>query len=651
MAVLVISGCIGGISPEEIAKMTEEVQSFLDDYPNAEVTASYLDEEYVESIITELRGMCGEQMKIQPYWRVVFKDTDTDINITVWMEGENRNTVCFHKEGKEPEEPEEPETPVDDTVAKKVIDYLNDNIVPPGTLASLVSVEEESGIYVIKTLYGGNELTVYATKNGNLLIVGTVYDIGGEYETPPTDRNDIGTVVVEYLNDNIIPPGYSCSLSSIESANGIYTVKTLYNGNIIPVYATNDGMLLLIGTLYDMAGDSEPPEQPPGQEEPETSEKCDEVPKAAKAKMETWLVSMCPFAAQAMKGMYYVAKLFDDKADVDVRFITSIDSQGNPLSMHGEAEKTENQRQICLREEQPGIFWDYIHCYAETGDPDTCETSVGVDSDALDDCFDNRGSGYLLSEAADWMNIYQPAGGRGSPTFFVNGMRVSEYEFDSSGRSSNNIKNILCCGMITELEECFYELDKTNPPRGFGSYSSCSDAGILIRGAVYGIHGKGPLSLQLTNTGTVDMEGFSVKIVYQNGSVDYENLHNLEMVGQEIKNIFIEADHTLEEISIRSLECPLVQDFITRQHVKGYRMGGQSCTNDLECNPNYCVQDVCKSVPYYCGDDNCDETEDCHDCPEDCGECKIELSITQRSIYVNDNVTNDTKKVDYTEDG
>ena len=53
VAVLIISGCIGGISPEEIAKMTGEVQSFLDDYPNAEVTASYLDEEYVESTITE----------------------------------------------------------------------------------------------------------------------------------------------------------------------------------------------------------------------------------------------------------------------------------------------------------------------------------------------------------------------------------------------------------------------------------------------------------------------------------------------------------------------------------------------------------------------------------------------------------------------
>jgi len=34
-------------------------------------------------------------------------------------------------------------------------------------------------------------------------------------------------------------------------------------------------------------------------------------------------------------------------------------------SMHGAAEAQENLRQICIREEQSGKYWDYVRCYIE----------------------------------------------------------------------------------------------------------------------------------------------------------------------------------------------------------------------------------------------------------------------------------------------
>lgn len=281
-------------------------------------------------------------------------------------------------------------------------------------------------------------------------------------------KEDIGARVVDYVNNNIVPPGSAVIMVSVEEENGLYKVITSYQGNEIPVYVTKDGILLLVGTVYDMTQELEPPpEQPPEQpEEPAAS--CDDVEKAGKAKMEAWVVSKCPFGTQAMNGMYYVAKLFGDKADVVVRYITGVDGDGNPTAMHGADEQNENQREVCLREEQPDKFWDYIHCYVETGDAAACEETAGVDSDALDDCFDNRGKDYMLQEAYEWATIYQPAGGQGSPSFFMNGVKISEYSFSQNGRSPDNLKNILCCGMNTQLDECSETLNTANPPRGFG---------------------------------------------------------------------------------------------------------------------------------------------------------------------------------------
>jgi hypothetical protein len=323
--------------------------------------------------------------------------------------------------------------------------------------------EEKKGIVLVAAVF---------------FVIGFVISTFAGFSGSPTtgmvvSKEDIGAKVADYINNNIIPAGSSVSVVSVEEENGLYLVTTLYQENPIPVYATKDGILLLVGTVYDMTQELEPPPEEP--EEPAAT--CDDVEKADKAKMETWVVSMCPFGTQAMNGMYYVAELFGDKADVIVRYITGVDADGNPTAMHGADEQNENQRQTCLREEQPDKFWDYIHCYVETGDAATCETTAGVDSDALDDCFENRGKDYMLNEAYEWATIYQPSGGRGSPSFFMNGATISEYSFDPvNGRSPNNLKNILCCGMDTPLDECSTQLNTANPPTGYGVMGESSSA-------------------------------------------------------------------------------------------------------------------------------------------------------------------------------
>jgi len=51
---------------------------------------------------------------------------------------------------------------------EKAVDYINDNIIQTGE-ATLVDVEEMSGIYKATTSYQGNQIDVYVTKDGKWL--------------------------------------------------------------------------------------------------------------------------------------------------------------------------------------------------------------------------------------------------------------------------------------------------------------------------------------------------------------------------------------------------------------------------------------------------------------------------------------------------
>ncbi len=58
--------------------------------------------------------------------------------------------------------------PSDERIAKKAVDYINNNKLSR-TPASLVSVSNDSGLIKIKIKIGTNEYDSYVTKNGKLL--------------------------------------------------------------------------------------------------------------------------------------------------------------------------------------------------------------------------------------------------------------------------------------------------------------------------------------------------------------------------------------------------------------------------------------------------------------------------------------------------
>ena len=59
----------------------------------------------------------------------------------------------------------------------KAVDFINTNLVQPGTEASLVSNEEVGGLYNVTVSYQGNDIPVFVTKDGKYMFLATPLDI------------------------------------------------------------------------------------------------------------------------------------------------------------------------------------------------------------------------------------------------------------------------------------------------------------------------------------------------------------------------------------------------------------------------------------------------------------------------------------------
>ena len=95
-------------------------------------------------------------------------------------------------------------------IAQKAINYINENLVAKGVVASLVDVVEENGLYKFRLKVGEQEFISYVTKNGKILFPEEGIDIekkitqAGEgeatssQEIQKTDRPDVKLFVMSY---------------------------------------------------------------------------------------------------------------------------------------------------------------------------------------------------------------------------------------------------------------------------------------------------------------------------------------------------------------------------------------------------------------------------------------------------------------------
>lgn len=272
-----------------------------------------------------------------------------------------------------------------------------------------------------------------------LVVIGLYFTGGGITGMTVLSEKEAGELMVDFLNEKT---GGGVELTNVENLGSMYKVNVLYRRQPIPVYMTKNGEyfiqgieeLSLTGAVVDgLDGPGEP-----------------SVIKTAEPIVELFIMTHCPYGTQAEKGIIPVLRLLDGKIEGTIRFVH--------YYMH-EPEETETPRQVCIREEQPDKFLDYLACFLEDGDSDRCLTEASVDKAKMQTCIDNGNADEYYAEDSE---LSQGYGVRGSPSLVINGQQ------SSAGRDAQSYLDGICESFLDAPSECDEELSSTSPSPGFG---------------------------------------------------------------------------------------------------------------------------------------------------------------------------------------
>jgi hypothetical protein len=261
--------------------------------------------------------------------------------------------------------------------------------------------------------------------------------------------------LISFLNANIDP---SITLINVTEKAGLYLVTVDYQGQSVPVYMTKDGShyttTLVPMVISDKTIDTQSAE----------------VPKTEKPSVELYVFTYCPYGLQMEKAMIPVAKLLGDKIDFKIRQIGA---------MHGDFEKVEAQRQLCIEKNYPAKFLDYVLAFAEdtscsdgatacvTTKVNALYTKLGIDVSKINSCMTSEGQALYDAEVSN----AESKGASGSPIVLINGVLS-----DVSSRSPEAVKGAICAAFSTVPTQCSQQLSTTSASAGFGSGAGASSA-------------------------------------------------------------------------------------------------------------------------------------------------------------------------------
>lgn len=246
------------------------------------------------------------------------------------------------------------------------------------------------------------------------------------------------------------------TLESVKEISGLYQVNLNYEGEIVPVYITKDGKNVIPASAVS------PLEPTSSNTETQT-----EVPKSDKPKVELYVFTYCPYGLQMEKAIIPVVNLLKDKIDFKIRQIGA---------MHGEYEKIEAERQLCVEKEYPDKFLDYVIAFAEDTAIGSCNgdatcvapklnslyVKLGIDASKINSCMTSDGEKLYNTEVSN-SNSNDVSG---SPTLIINGVKAQ------SGRSPEAVKGIICSAFNTIPSECSQKLSTEQASAGFGAGTS-----------------------------------------------------------------------------------------------------------------------------------------------------------------------------------
>ena len=264
------------------------------------------------------------------------------------------------------------------------------------------------------------------------LLVTTMSTNPGNSVPPATCEAKIST----YVNNNLVQPGTTASITSISENKGMYELKGQYQSQAVILYTTKDCSLLFTSVIEMNAT-------------PAVPEVSQSPVKTDRPVADLYVMSFCPYGTQAETVMRPVVDLLGEKADIHIRYITTINgtTADSIQSLHGPFEAKEDLRQVCVRKNYPEKLWDYIgsfnsQCYPVWQNATSllsCQknatAALGMDNNKIEGCAEGAdGIAVLKSDetAADNKGV------TGSPTLIVNGVTYT------GARTPEGYKQAIC---------------------------------------------------------------------------------------------------------------------------------------------------------------------------------------------------------------
>ncbi|MFA4860767.1 DsbA family protein [Methanoregula sp.] len=268
------------------------------------------------------------------------------------------------------------------------------------------------------------------------------------------DASGKAEIATNFIQTNLVESGTSVRLINVTEESGLFrlslNVRSADNQEqILYVFISKDGKYLFPSTFMLNQFNPSAPSTTPAPAAA-SANACNAVTRAESPFLEAFVVSYCPYGQQMQKVVANVVSSIPTmSAHIKVRYLGAV-SNGTVQSMHGPTEAAENLRQICIREEQPNRYWNYVSCFLNSTSSASCLNSTGIDTTKLSACTASPDRG--ISYAANDFRLANSYGATASPTLILNGATVSEFKF--GGRNPEAVKSMICCSYTNQPEVC-----------------------------------------------------------------------------------------------------------------------------------------------------------------------------------------------------
>ncbi|MDD4271465.1 MAG: hypothetical protein PHF50_01530 [Patescibacteria group bacterium] len=271
----------------------------------------------------------------------------------------------------------------------------------------------------------------------------------------------------KFINENLLAAGATATIKNVTDEGDVYNISLNVGGQDYTSYMSKDGSKFFQSGINMTTFAEEQKAQAAASADNTQAAPAAEVPKSDKPKVELYVFTYCPYGTQSEKGIIPAVKLLGSKIDFKIRQIGA---------MHGDHEKIEAQRQLCIEKKYPAKYLDYTLAFALDSGIGACDSDaqcseplvsalfakLGISKSTIDACIKTDGASLYAAEEAN----SQAKGIGGSPTLVINGVQ------SSAGRDSAAYLAGICAAFNNVPAECSQQLSSASPAAGFGAGSA-----------------------------------------------------------------------------------------------------------------------------------------------------------------------------------